>query len=97
MQAQRRSSQGAEDEDSGSRSLTSPLQATDIFGDLTEKELEDVHSVIRMQQCSAGTLFYRPGDREERLFVLKEDDGLVELGRKRVRLLDVNTLKREQR
>lgn len=56
----------------GSRSLVSYLRGVDIFRDLTEEEIKAIHEIIPMRRCPKGTVFYRPGDRGERLFILKE-------------------------
>ena len=53
------------------RSLVSYLSAGDIFQDLTAKEIEAVHSVIQVNLCQRGTVFYRPGDLGEQIFILK--------------------------
>lgn len=52
--------------------LLSHLRAVDIFLDLSTEEIDAIHDVIPMRRRSKGTVFYRPGDRAERLFILKE-------------------------
>ncbi len=65
-QAQQKESTG------GDRPLTSYLRAVDIFRDLTEEEIASIHSIIPMSRRPRGTVFYRPGESGERLFILKE-------------------------
>lgn len=59
-------------EDDGQRSIMSYLRAVDIFRDLTEQEIASIHSIMPMRRRPQGTVFYRPGEPGERLFILKE-------------------------
>ncbi len=56
----------------GGGPLLSYLRAVDIFRDLSTEEINAIHDVTPMRRRSKGTVFYRPGDRAERLFILKE-------------------------
>lgn len=56
------------------------LSAMDLFSDLTAEEKEELHrSIIMMQTCKAGRVFYTPGETGEVLFILKE--GAVQIYR----------------
>lgn len=48
------------------------LRAVDIFKDLTAEEVEAIHTTMPTDRQTAGTVFYRPEEKGERLFILKE-------------------------
>ncbi len=48
------------------------LSATDIFGDLTSSELEEVDRMTAMTTCRRGKVFCTPGETGEVLFILKQ-------------------------
>lgn len=60
-------------------SKTGYLSATDIFRDLTSKELDEVDRMTAMTTCRRGKVFYTPGETGEVLFILK--NGRVNLYR----------------
>ena len=47
------------------------LSDTDIFRDLSSRELEDLERVTAMSTCRRGKVFYTPGETGEVLFILK--------------------------
>ncbi len=47
------------------------LSHTDIFQDLSSRELEDVERLTAMSTCRRGKVFYTPGETGEVLFILK--------------------------
>ncbi len=47
------------------------LSDTDIFRDLTSRELEDLERLTAMSTCRRGKVFYTPGETGEVLFILK--------------------------
>ena len=47
------------------------LSETDIFRDLSSRELEDLERVTAMSTCRRGKVFYTPGETGEVLFILK--------------------------
>lgn len=56
----------------GPRSSMTYLRAMDIFQDLGADDIERIHRITRMRRCHRGTVFFRPGDAGEKLFLLKE-------------------------
>jgi CRP/FNR family transcriptional regulator, cyclic AMP receptor protein len=48
------------------------LKATELFRDFTPAQLEPFHHTIRMETCTAGHVFYRPGESGEVMFLLKQ-------------------------
>ncbi|MCH7697917.1 MAG: Crp/Fnr family transcriptional regulator [Chloroflexi bacterium] len=58
------------------------LSDTDIFQDLSSRELEDLERLTAMSTCRRGKVFYTPGETGEVLFILK---------RGRVNLYRINT------
>lgn len=61
-----------EETEGHSVSVVAYLRAQDIFQDLDTDEIEGIHRIISMRRCHQGTVFYRPGDHGEQLFLLKE-------------------------
>ena len=47
------------------------LSDTDIFQDLSSRELEDLERLTAMSTCRRGKVFYTPGETGEVLFILK--------------------------
>lgn len=47
------------------------LSATDIFRDLSPKDLDQIDRVTAMTTCRRGKVFYTPGETGEVLFILK--------------------------
>ncbi len=47
------------------------LKGTELFQDFTQEQLELFHHTIRMSTCTAGHVFYRPGETGEAMFLLK--------------------------
>lgn len=56
----------------GSRLSVPYLRAADVFRDLTDAEIEEIHSYFPMRECQRGTVFFRAGESDERLFILKK-------------------------
>ncbi len=48
------------------------LSETDIFRDLTPRDMEEIERVTAMTTCRRGKVFYTPGETGEVLFVLKQ-------------------------
>ncbi len=48
------------------------LSETDLFQDLTARDLEQLERSTAMTTCSRGTVFYTPGETGEVLFILKQ-------------------------
>ena len=48
------------------------LSETDLFQDLTARDLEQLERNTAMTTCSRGTVFYTPGETGEVLFILKQ-------------------------
>ncbi len=48
------------------------LSDTDIFRDLTSRELEEIGRQTAMSTCRRGKVFYTPGETGEVLFILKK-------------------------
>lgn len=48
------------------------LSDTDIFRDLTSRELEEISRQTAMSTCRRGKVFYTPGETGEVLFILKK-------------------------
>jgi CRP-like cAMP-binding protein len=55
-----------------SRPSIAYLRAQDIFQDLGADAIDTIHGITRMRRCHRGTVFFRPGDAGEQLFLLKE-------------------------
>lgn len=55
-----------------SRPVIAYLRAQDIFQDLSASDIEEINQTTPMRRCHQGTVFYRPGDQGEQLFLLKE-------------------------
>lgn len=47
------------------------LRTADVFQDLTDQELEEIHAFLPMRNCPRGTVFFQPSEPAERLFILK--------------------------
>ena len=48
------------------------LSETDLFQDMTARDLEQLERNTAMTTCSRGTVFYTPGETGEVLFILKQ-------------------------
>lgn len=48
------------------------LSETDLFQDMTARDLEQIERSTAMTTCSRGTVFYTPGETGEVLFILKQ-------------------------
>jgi CRP-like cAMP-binding protein len=48
------------------------LSETDLFQDMTARDLEQLERSTTMTTCSRGTVFYTPGETGEVLFILKQ-------------------------
>jgi CRP-like cAMP-binding protein len=48
------------------------LKGTELFRDFTPAQLEPFHHTIRMETCPTGHVFYRPGESDEVMFLLKQ-------------------------
>jgi CRP/FNR family transcriptional regulator len=51
--------------------VTEYLRALEMFRGLPQVELEQFGKTLAMRECSPGTVFFRPEDSSERLFILK--------------------------
>lgn len=70
----RGSSQGARPATPSKPALTTKvrfLSDTDIFRDLSSRELEEIDRQTAMSTCRRGKVFYTPGETGEVLFILK--------------------------
>lgn len=47
------------------------LRSNQVFGDLSDKEMEELDRVTAMLTCDRGRIFYTPGETGEVLFLLK--------------------------
>lgn len=65
------------------RTKLNHLSAMDLFRDLTREEIAEINHATVMWECKAGRVFYKPGETDEVLFILKK--GAVELYRRSVR------------
>ena len=54
--------------------VTEYLRALEMFRDLPEDDLEKFGRTLAMRECAAGTVFFRPNDKSERLFILKSGE-----------------------
>lgn len=65
-----------------------PAPLKDVFQDLPEAALQEIERTITMTRCQKGRIFYRPEDKGEVLFFLKEGQvrlyGLSSEGQKQV-------------
>lgn len=55
------------------------LSMMDLFRDLSPAEMQEIDRATRMQTCTAGRVFYMPGETGEVLFILKK--GAVQIYR----------------
>ena len=55
------------------------LSMMELFRDLSPAEMQEIDRVTRMQTCTAGRVFYTPGETGEVLFLLKK--GAVQIYR----------------
>ncbi|MBI4306079.1 MAG: Crp/Fnr family transcriptional regulator [Chloroflexi bacterium] len=55
----------------GSGGAVPYLRAADLFRDLSDDEVEEIHRYFPMRECQRGTVFFRAGEPDERLFILK--------------------------
>ena len=78
------------------------LKTIDIFQDLSKEEMLKMEKSVTMSTCRAGKVFFRPDDTAQVLFILKKattqtlnefkSAGLIEIGRKRMAILNLNEL-----
>lgn len=59
------------------------LSAMELLGDLSGDEIAEIDRATVMWECKAGRIFYKPGETDDVLYILKK--GTVELYRKSVR------------
>lgn len=59
--------------------VTEYLRALEVFRELPRVDLEQFANTLAMRECPTGTIFFRPEDSSERLFILKT--GQVDLYR----------------
>ena len=65
------------------RTKINHLSAMDFLRGLTREEIAEIDRATVMWECKAGRIFYKPGETDEVLYILKK--GAVELYRKSVR------------